>query len=130
MKKGLLILVVGFLMMFPRYVKASEPFIHRCEATAYSYTGSLTASQTVPTENRTAAGMIEWRGSTIIVWLDDGDGIIKAGNYIGTYIIEDTAGPDSKIRKGECIDIYIHNEIDAKAFGRKNVIIQIIDTKG
>lgn len=88
-------------------------------ATAYCKTGT-TASGTFTTAYRTVAGRRADFGKTVHIWLDDGDGQIKAENFIGTYVIEDTGG--QPIREGKVLDIYMPNKADCKQFGGRRVI--------
>lgn len=112
-------------MCFPQTVKADSVFF-KTEATAYCITGK-TATGTYTQEGRTAAGRPEWFGKTLIIWIDDGSGQIKAENYIGTYVCEDTGG--EKVRNG-VLDIYIKDYDRAMQFGRKQVIVQLISAEG
>ena len=50
-------------------------------------------------------------------------------DYIGTFEIEDTGG-DERIKNGNCIDIYIPSYQEAINFGRKQVIVYLIEAKG
>lgn len=118
-------LVISLMMCVP--AKAEELRFEKAWATAYSITGTTaTGSQTV--EGRTIAGKREWFNDTLILWRDDGDGVIKPENYIGTYICEDTGG--ATIQSGACVDVYISDYSRAVQFGSKRVIIQIIESEG
>lgn len=101
--------------------------IHEVKATAYCYNSGQTATGTIPEEGRTLAGKREWFGKVVVVWENKGNGI-EPQNYIGTYICEDTGG--KPIQKGYVVDVFIKEEQDAKVFGCKDVIIQIIDSEG
>lgn len=94
------------------------------QATAYC-TGHTTASG-----KRVAEGMCaskpEWIGCMAVVYERNSDGSI--GKYIGTYDIEDTGS--EKIRQGKVIDIFIDDYDACIQFGRKEVLVQIIDGKG
>ncbi len=107
-------------------VKADE--IHNVKATAYCLDKNLTAMETKPRYG-VIAGKREWLGKTCIVWLDDGDGQIKAENYYGTFVFEDVGGSDA-IKKGYVIDVWIEGYENAKNFGCKNMIIQILESEG
>lgn len=88
-------------------------------ATAYCKSGT-TASGTTTTENRTVAGQRKDFGKTVHIWTDDGDGEIKAENFIGSYVIEDTGG--EPIRRGRVLDIYMPELEDCRQFGGKRII--------
>lgn len=106
-------------------VKATE--IYTAQATAYCLTGQ-TATGTYTKENHTVASKREWFGKVMIIYEDKGDHLIHPENYIGTYVVEDTGG--ETIQKGWVIDVYIPNYEDAKQFGRKQIIFQIVDCEG
>jgi len=121
-------LVIATLMMaigFSFKAEASE--IYKAQATAYCLTGT-TATGTQTTENHTVASKPEWFGCTMIMWLDDGDGIIRPQNYIGTYTVEDTGS--EPIRKGRVVDVYISDYDSAIKFGRKKILFQIVESEG
>ena len=99
-----------FLMLSATQVQAAD----KAWATAYCKTGK-TASGTQTTEHRTVAGRREWFGKGIHIWLDDGDGVVKAENYLGRYVVEDTGG--EPIKAGRVIDIYMPEKADCKQFG-------------
>lgn len=109
-------------------VKAdSKVELFRTKATAYCLTGK-TASGAYTTEGRTVASKPEWIGSTMIVWLDDGDGRIKDENYLGTYEVQDTGGEN--VKNGKVIDIYNGCYEWCINFGTKNVIVEVIKSEG
>lgn len=123
-----ILIVIGLIILFTTTeVKADEIEVYHTWATAYCLTGT-TASGTRTIEGKTVAGKPEWIGSTMILWMDDGDGLIKPENYIGTYTVEDTGG--STIRNGTVIDIYISDYDRAVQFGSKRVVFQIIKAEG
>ncbi len=107
-------------------VKADE--IRQVKATAYCLTKNLTAMETQPRFG-VVAGKREWLGKTCVMWLDDGDGIIKTENYYGTFRFEDVGGSDA-IKNGYVIDVWIEGYENAKQFGCKKMIILIIDSEG
>ena len=125
MKKMLIALLVVGGLTVPVKVQAAE--IVQLKATAYCYNSGTTATGTEPEEGRTLAGKPEWFGKTAVIWEDKGNGI-EPENYIGTYIVEDTGG--DPIKNGYVVDIFIKELQQAKIFGTKNVIIQLIDAEG
>ncbi len=122
-----MIIAMMIALLITNKVKADEVLLHKAWATAYSIHG-ITATNTETIEGKTLASKPEWFGCTAVVWLDDGDGIIKPANYIGTYTVEDTGGKN--IRNGSVIDIYISSWDEAVEFGSKRVIMQIIKAEG
>lgn len=124
MKKLIIALIIAVLSISTP-VKACE--VYTAKATAYCITGE-TATGTQTVEGRTVAGKREWFNKTMVLYIDDGDGLIKPENYIGTYVVEDTGS--QPIRDGKVIDVYIADYIRAKQFGRKDVIFQLIDSEG
>jgi len=129
MKKIIIAALIGLMIVKPQPIKANEIIVHKCQATGYSLTGIAADGSVITKEsNNVAASKREWIGSTMIVYLDDGDGIIKAENYIATYEIRDTGG--EKIRNGTVVDLHFSGYETAKKFGRKDVIVQIIRSEG
>ena len=61
-------------------------------------------------------------GMTAIVYTEDYE-------LIGIYEVCDT-GADERIISGDCIDIWNESEDWCKEFGRKNVIVYLVDAKG
>ena len=85
-------------------------------ATAYSATGHLTASGTVPHDGIVAADpRVLPLGSRIRVH--------TAGQHSGEYVVRDTG---SKIR-GRRIDIYMPARAQAKRFGKRSVKVEVIE---
>lgn len=94
------------------------------ECTAY-YEGEVTASgQEV--RPGVCAGKREWLGLTCIVYEDDGG---RLGDYIGIYEILDTGG-EERVRKGECIDIYMQGEEECMEWGRRKVWVLLVEADG
>lgn len=107
---------------FNPYPDAIEKHI---EATAYCY-GTTTCTGKKVREGYAAMSK-RYLGMTAIVYEQDECG--QPIDYIGTYEIEDTGG-DERIKNGNCIDIYIPDYKEAKEFGRKQVVVYLIDAKG
>ena len=95
------------------------------EATAYCY-GTTTCTGKKIREGYAAMSK-RYLGMTAIVYEADENG--QALDYIGTYEIEDTGG-DERIKNGNCIDIYIPDYDKAVEFGRKQVVVYLIEAKG
>lgn len=89
-------------------------------ATAYCLTGS-TAIGTTP-RTGIAASKPAWFGKKVNVYWNDGG---KPGSLIGTYTIEDTGG--YPIRTGSVIDIWLPTEDECFEFGRRCVVVEVID---
>lgn len=107
---------------FEPYPGAIEKYI---EATAYCY-GTTTCTGK-PVREGIAAMSKRYLGMTAIVYELDENG--EPFDYIGTYEIEDTGG-DERIRNGNCIDIFMNSYEDAINFGRKQVVVYLIEAKG
>ena len=95
------------------------------EATAYCY-GTTTCTGKQVREGYAAMSK-RYLGMTAVVYELDAEG--EPFNYIGTYEIEDTGG-DERIKNGNCIDIYIPDHDAAVQFGRKQVVVYLIEAKG
>ena len=83
------------------------------EATAYTHTGNLTKTETVPVEGRTVAvdDSIMPLGSKLII------------NGQGGYIAEDTGGDIRNDR----IDIFLDSHSACINFGRQNVKVRVVE---
>lgn len=95
------------------------------EATAYCY-GTTTCTGK-PIREGIAAMSKRYLGMTAYVYTEDENGQVL--DYIGTYEIEDTGG-DERIKNGNCIDIYIPDHDACIEFGRKKVVVYLIEAKG
>ena len=107
---------------FEPYPGAIEKYI---EATAYCY-GTTTCTGK-PVREGIAAMSKRYLGMTAIVYELDENG--QPFEYIGIYEIEDTGG-DERIRNGNCIDIFMDSYDEAINFGRKQVVVYLIEAKG
>ena len=98
--------------------KAEAPAWQTFTATAYSREGQ-TASGAMTREGRTVAAdpSVLPAGTKIEV--------ADAGEYSGTYIVQDT-GPRIK---GRDIDLFIDNPAEARRFGKKKVRVRVINTR-
>lgn len=83
------------------------------EATAYTHTGNLTRTETVPVEGRTVAvdKDIIPLGSKLIINGQEG------------YIAEDTGGDI----KGHRIDIFLDSKSACLSFGRQDVKVEVVE---
>ena len=95
------------------------------EATAYCY-GATTCTGKKVREGYAAMSK-RYLGMTAFVYEADENG--EPLHYIGTYEIEDTGG-DERIKNGNCIDIFIPDYNAAIEFGRKQVVVYLIEAKG
>jgi rare lipoprotein A len=89
----------------------------RMKATAYSGNSQLTAAGTVPHEGIVAA-------DPVVLPLGSRIRVTDAGAYSGTYTVTDTG----KKVCGRHIDIYLSSRVAAKEFGRKVVLVQVLET--
>ena len=119
------VIALAIAIISPVRVNADE--IRNVKATAYCLTGK-TATET-HVRPGVVAGKREWLGKTCVLWLDDGDGQIKPENYYGTFVFEDVGGSKA-IKAGYVIDVWIEGYENAKNFGCKKMIMQIIDSEG
>lgn len=102
-----------------------DAIVKHIEATAYCYGTTTCTGKKV--RKGIAAMSKRYLGMTAIVYEVDGNG--NPIDYIGTFEIEDTGG-DERIRNGNCIDIYIPSYQEAINFGRKQVLVYLIEAKG
>lgn len=125
MKKLIIILAAGIILLFPKTVKADE--LLNIKATAYCYNSGKTSTGTVPMQGRTLAGCPDWYGMTAYIWEDKGNGI-EPENFIGVFQVEDTGG--EPIRKGYVVDVFIKDRQEAIEFGCKKVYVWLVKAEG
>ena len=100
----------------------SIPFI-RMQATAYCY--GTTRCDGKPVRKGICAAKPEWYGKTAAIYEDAGG---VPGEFIGYYECLDTGG--DSIKNGDVIDIYSPSEEWCIQFGRRNVLVFLIDGVG
>lgn len=125
-----LVLLLVFILTEAQKVSAAElpeVEVRHVWATAYCDYGT-TASGTTTEEGRTLAAMPKDFGKKAYVYLDDGDGIIRQGNLIGSYICEDTGGKPIRV-DGTVVDIYMKDYDRCMEFGAKRVIVLFVKEK-
>lgn len=98
------------------------PFI-RMHATAYCY--GTTRCDGKPVRKGICAAKPEWYGKTAAIYEDAGG---VPGEFIGYYECLDTGG--DAIKSGDVIDIYSPSEEWCIQFGRRNVLVFLIDGVG
>ncbi len=92
----------------------AQPSLLRFEATAYTQPG-VTASGTATHEGIVAA-------DPDVLPLGSRIRVRGTGGHDGVYVVRDT-GPKIQGRK---LDLYIADDAEAKAFGRKQVKVQVL----
>lgn len=109
---------------YDRQIESNEPIFVPMEATAYCYGTTRCDGKAV--RIGVCAAKPEWYGKIAAVYEDaDGD----PGEFIGYYECLDTGG-DERIKDGRCIDIYNPDEAWCIKFGRKKVLVCLIDGEG
>ncbi len=106
------------------------------ESTAYyNPNNNRCADGSYPISGLTVAGKREWLGKTCAIYSVASDGSI--GDFMGYYEFRDTGFGNDKdgngigsIQEGTCIDIYFDTKEECINYGRRNVYIQVIDSKG
>ena len=111
------------------------------EATAFN--DSHLCDGTKPKKNCTLAGKREWLGQTAMLWLANDDG--TPGEFMGYYEFHDVGYGKSvgygrsrlikgrslgSIETGKCIDIWMKTNLECRKWGRRKLVIQILDAKG
>lgn len=74
----------------------------------------------------TCAGKPDWYGKVAAIYMDNGG---NPGEFLGYFEILDTGG-DERIRNGTVLDIYIPDYDACIEFGRRKVLVVLIDGKG
>ncbi len=94
------------------------------EATAYCY-GTIRCDGGAVRPG-TCAGKPDWYGKVAAIYLDDNG---SPGEFLGYFEILDTGG-DDRIRNGTVLDIYIPDYDACIEFGRRKVIVTLVDGEG
>ncbi len=94
------------------------------ECTAYC-TGT-TRCDGGPARTGVCAGASRYYGKTAAIYENEGG---KPGEFLGYYEVLDTGG-DYRIRNGTCLDVYLPTERECILWGRKQVLVVMIDGKG
>ena len=89
----------------------------RMEATAFTLHSRPTAAGTVPHRGIVAA-------DPAVLPLGSRIRITRAGLYNGIYIVTDTGNRIG----GRHIDLYMRSTAEARQFGKKTVMVQVLDT--
>lgn len=124
--------VALLIAQFPMCAEESEyinfyPDAEVFEATAYcgfegcsESWGTMTATGVTAKEGRTIAvdPKVIPLGSTVMIWCDD--------EPLGIFQAEDTGGAI----KGNIIDIYFDNHSSCTNFGRRKIVIKVVDAVG
>lgn len=100
-----------------------EPAYMEMEATAYCY-GTLRCDGN-PVRKGICAGKPEWYDKLAVVY-ENKDG--KPGELIGFYECLDTGGQE--IQDGKTLDVYIPDEEACRSFGRRKVLVLLVDGEG
>ena len=133
LKKMVWLFIVLFLIAIytPLAVKAfqmeesdSEPDFISMEATAYQY--GTTRFDGGKVRTGICAAKPDWYGKVAAVYEDDCG---APGEFIGYFECLDTGG-DERIKNGTCIDIYHPDKDWCIKFGRKKVLVLLIDGEG
>ena len=98
--------------------------VQQMEATAYC-TGNIRCDGGA-VRIGTCAGKKDWYGKVAAIYLDDNGSL---GEFLGYFEILDTGG-DEKIKSGAVLDIYIPDYDSCIEFGRRKVVVVLIDGEG
>lgn len=122
----LVVLFVALLMSVTVYAEESldQSTYIPMEATAYCYGTSRCDGGAV--RSGICAGKKEWYGKVAAIYEDENG---KPGEFLGYYECLDTGG-DERIKNGTVLDIY-HPDYDwCIEFGRRKVLVELIDGDG
>lgn len=112
------------VMAADKPVREVAPVQHRMEVTAYCCGAIRCDGGAVRTG--TCAGKPDWYGKVAAIYLDDNG---SPGEFLGYFEILDTGG-DDRIRNGTALDIYIPDYDACIEFGRRKVIVTLVDGEG
>jgi 3D (Asp-Asp-Asp) domain-containing protein len=112
-------LLIVTLVALPAWsrVRRVKPRVMRMEATAFDQGRKPTASGTFPHQGIAAA-------DPAVLPLGSRIRVTGAGAYSGTYTVTDTG---SKIN-GRHIDLYVPSAARARAFGKRIVLVRLLET--
>ena len=79
-----------------------------------------------PARKGICAGASRYYGKTALIYENNGG---KPGEFLGYYEVLDTGG-DYRIQNGTCLDVYLPTEWECIQWGRKNVLVIMVDGKG
>lgn len=108
--------VIGLAMSID-YQASEDVAIYEMQATAYCLTGTTASGE--QTRQGIVASKKEWIGKTMMIYERD------SGQFIGKYEVKDTGG--KSIRSGKVVDIWMPSYEECIQFGRKNVIVYLMD---
>lgn len=98
--------------------------VQQMEVTAYCYGTTRCDGGAVRTG--ICAGKSEWQGKVAAIYLDNNGTL---GEFLGYFEILDTGG-DERIQNGTVLDIYIPDYDSCIEFGRRKVVVVLIDGEG
>lgn len=104
--------------------KPEVALVQPMEATAYCYGTTRCDGGAVRTG--ICAGKKDWYGKVAAIYLDDNGSL---GEFLGYFEILDTGG-DDRIKNGTVLDIYIPDYDACIEFGRRKVIVLLVDGEG
>lgn len=105
------------LAMSVDYQAGEDVAIYEMQATAYCLTGTTASGE--QTRKGIVASKPEWIGKKMLIYTRE------TGEYIGTFEVKDTGG--KAIRSGKVVDIWMPTYNECMQFGRKNVIVYLMD---
>ena len=94
------------------------------ECTAYC-TGTIRCDGG-PARTGVCAGASRYYGKTAAIYENVGG---QPGEFLGYYEVLDTGG-DYRIQNGTCLDVYLETEWECIQWGRKNVLVVMLDGVG
>lgn len=123
------VMILTMLIACLLHSNTSAGEFKRSIATAYCLKGTTaTGVELDGSYKRVVASKREYFGKIMAVWIDEGDHIPKADNFLGLYEVADT-GSES-IRNGKVIDIYLPTYEECMEFGAKDIIYLVYESEG
>ena len=96
---------------------------YRMTATAYCLPGKTASGELV--REGIVASKPEWIGKVVAIYIENKDGSL--GEFLGYFDVSDTGGEN--IRAGRVVDIWMPTEDICFQFGRKRVVVFLMDGK-
>lgn len=113
--------VMGLAMAVDLQTEETQIQGMEMQATAYCLTGTTASGQ--QTRTGIVASKPEWIGKKMMIFLKDKDG--NQSTFLGTYEVADTGG--KSIASGKVVDIWMKDRDTCLQFGRRNVIVYLVD---
>lgn len=123
---AIIAIIIGGLRQQARAEETKEDEINYIPMECTAYCCGTVRCDGGPARKGICAGASRYYGKTAIIYENEGG---KPGKFLGYYEVLDTGG-DYRIQNGTCLDVYLPTERECILWGRKQVLVVMIDGKG